>query len=248
VTASDVKQALQERIEPGRKAKNEWFFRGGAGQYSEGDQFIGIRVPAAREIAKQYKQLPLKEVKGLFGSPVHEHRLTAAMLLTYAYSESNKQQIFEFYIEQVLHNTTLQIAPDFKAHGPRRGIDNWDIVDSSAHKIVGRYVADTKDRSVLYELAAHQGLWQNRVAIVACWWLINKRLEFNDCIVLAEVFIDHPHDLLHKATGWMLREIGKQDRQVLLSFLDQQGSRMPRTMLRYAIERLPDSLRYKYLG
>ena len=204
-------------------------------------------MPDARIVAKTYKQLALSEISKLFASPIHEHRLTAAMILTYKFNKANSQDLYDFYIDHVLHHTTLQVAPKFIAKPPRTGIDNWDIVDTSAHKILGRYLSDKQDREILYKLADHEGLWQNRVAMMSTWWFINKHQDYSDCFALAEQFISHPHDLMHKVTGWMLREVGKQDQAPLLAFLDQYSKEMPRTMLRYAIERLPDHTRRHYL-
>lgn len=247
-TATDVKLALDAVVEPGRKSKNEWFFKSGPGHYSEHDQFIGVRVPDQHIVAKRYKALSLQEVKKLLLSPVHEHRLTGAMITTYQYTKQSAEDIFEFYIDITLNNTTMQIAPNFEVTSRKRsGIDNWDIVDSSAHKIIGRYLADKRDRKVLYELANHPGLWQNRVAMVATAWFINKCGEFDDTLMLAERFLEHPHDLMHKAVGWMLREVGKQDKTLLIAFLDMHAHLMPRTMLRYAIERLPQADRHFYM-
>ncbi|MDZ7785562.1 MAG: DNA alkylation repair protein [Candidatus Saccharibacteria bacterium] len=248
MTAAAVKSALDSRVEPGRKAKNEWFFKSGPGHYSEGDEFIGVRAPDQRAVAKSFRDLALNEVKKLLNSPVHEHRLTAAMILTYQYNQKTAKVVYDFYMDTALYGTTRQVAPDFRVEDRRKGIDNWDIVDSSAHKIVGRYLADKSDRSILYDLADHPGLWQNRVAMVATWWFIDKRGELDDCFALAEKFLTHKHDLMHKATGWMLREAGKQDESALMSFLDEFAPRMPRTMLRYAIERLPPPVRTRYMG
>jgi 3-methyladenine DNA glycosylase AlkD len=172
----------------------------------------------------------LDDIQKLLDSPIHEHRLTGLFILTYKFEKaSNNAQkiIYDFYLK----NT--------------KAINNWDLVDCSAHKIVGDYLID-KDRSILYKLAQSKNLWEQRIAIVATFAFIRNK-DFEDCLNLAEIFLTHKHDLIHKAVGWMLREVGKKDELVLVSFLNPNYQKMPRTMLRYAIEKFPENIRKKYL-
>ena len=225
------------------RTKNAWSqtcgsFKTGPGEYGEHDQFVGLRVPDIRKIAKKYKDTELAEVKKLFLSPYHEHRLCAALILTYKPIDAN---VYDFYLNILKNHTTSQTPPDYAvSQKERSGIDGWDIVDSSAHKIVGRHLA-VKPRDILYELADSSELWQNRVAMIATAWFIGKLGQCEDALRLAEIFVPHKHDLMHKASGWMLREVGKQDKQLLIEFLEQHAQNMPRTMLSYSMEKLSTS-------
>lgn len=203
----------------------------GKGQYGEGDCFIGVTVPVIRIICKQFiKQTQLSDIESLLKDPLHEIRLAGVLMLVYQFEKADKdtqKQLYEFY----LANT--------------QSINNWDLVDSSAHYIVGCYLWD-KPREELYKLANTSCLWQQRIAIIATFYFI-KRGQFDDTLKIAQLFLNHRHDLIHKAVGWMLREVGKKDQVVLESFLKQHYQIMPRTMLRYAIEKFPDNLRKQYL-
>lgn len=253
MNAGDVRKELLKFSSEDRAKKNAYFFKTGLGQYSEGEIFVGVRTPEIRLVAKEFIDLSLSEVGKLFESEVHEERLTAAILLTFKYHKYPEQReaTYSFYLDLLINGTTSQTPEDFSLKGGRSGIDNWDIVDVSAHKIVGRHLASTmgsKDREILYQLAASSELWQNRVAIVATWWLITKELHFIETLKLSKIYMDHPHDLIHKASGWMLREVGKKDLATLTNFLDANSAQMPRTMLRYSIELLPKEARQKYLS
>ena len=232
-TAADVKQALDAAIKPGKKDVLQRFFKTGPGDYGEGDVFMGVMVPEQREIAKQYKTLPESEVQKLLESDVHEHRLSGLLILVYAYGaadEKKKKEIYDFYVK----NT--------------KRINNWDLVDVTAPNIVGEYLVNHKaERKILYALAKSKSLWEERIAIVSTFALIRQH-EFVDTLALAEIYLDNKHDLMHKATGWMLREVGKRDESVLCAFLDKHKNDMPRTMLRYAIERLSESKKRKYMA
>ena len=208
------------------------FFKTGPGQYGEGDRFLGVMVPYSRAIAKANKAMPLEEVQLLLESPWHEARLCALLILVYRFkerkiTEEEREQIYSFYIKNA------------------RRCNNWDLVDLSCRDIVGEYLVD-KDRSILYRLADSENLWEQRIAIVATWAFI-RRLDFNDTLALAERLMAHKHDLMHKAVGWMLREVGKKDRETLTNFLEKNATQLPRTTLRYAIEHYPESQRQYFL-
>jgi 3-methyladenine DNA glycosylase AlkD len=231
VRAADVVKALQQVASPERAKNSEWFFKTGPGQYGEGDVFIGVTVPNQRKVAKQYVGLSFGEVEKLLLSPVHEERLTGLLILVYRFKKSDEQargEIYDFYM----------------AHTKR--VNNWDLVDSSASNIVGAYLAD-KDRAVLYELARSDNLWERRIAIIATAHFISLG-ESKDTFAIAEILLGDTHDLIHKAVGWMLREVGKNcGQEAEEEFLKKHYRVMPRTMLRYAIERFDEPLRQQYL-
>ncbi|MEE3719314.1 DNA alkylation repair protein [Tumidithrix elongata RA019] len=206
------------------------FFKTGKGEYGEGDRFLGITVPAQRKLAKEFVSLELSEIEQLLASQIHEHRLTALLILTYQFPKANA-------IEQA------EIVRFYLAH--TQWINNWDLVDVSCRPIVGVYLLE-RDRSILYEFAHSQNLWQQRIAIITTGEFI-KYGQFTDTIAIAEILLHHSHDLIHKAVGWMLREVGKKERPVLEAFLNRYASQMPRTMLRYAIEHFNDAERKSYL-
>jgi 3-methyladenine DNA glycosylase AlkD len=200
------------------------------GEYGEGDQFIGVRVPQIRQIAKQCKDMSMDDVAQLLESPIHEERALALIILTlqFARGDAHKQtSIYEVY----LRNT--------------RYINNWDLVDCSAHKIVGAYLYD-KNREPLNNLALSQDMWERRIAIIATLYFIKKD-DFDDVLVVAEKLVSDSEDLIHKAVGWMLREVGKRNQAVEEAFLRIHYRTMPRTMLRYAIEKFDEPLRKRYL-
>lgn len=216
------------------KAKsNAWFFKTGKGEYGEGDEFIGVTAPDQRIIAKKYlKEAQLEDVGKLLKSKVHEHRLTALFILVGKYEkakeENTKKEIADFYIKHIEH------------------VNNWDLVDSSAHKILGPWMLHTKDSTALYAFAKSGHLWKERVAIMSTFAFI-KEGDFKDTLKISEMFLNHKHDLIHKAVGWMLREVGKKDEKIEKDFLKKHYKKMPRTMLRYAIEKFDKETRKKYL-
>ena len=227
-------QAIQERLKAlGSKkiaATSQRFFKTGPGEYGEGDKFIGIRVPVLRKLIKDYLDLPIKEIKLLLQSPVHEERLFALLLLVQISSKADealKKSICELYLK----------STEF--------INNWDLVDSSAEHIVGAYLKD-RSRAPLYRLAKSTDLWEKRIAIMATFHFI-KQKDFSDTVKIAKILLFDRHDLIHKAVGWMLREIGKRDLSTEEEFLKKHYKNMPRTMLRYAIEKFPEPKRQKYL-
>lgn len=227
-----IQKELKALANPEDAAHLMRFFKTGPGQYGEGDLFYGIRVPANRKVAKKYfKQLTLDEVDQLIKDPYHEVRFFALVVLVYKFEkaeEKEQKEIYELYLKNVNY------------------INNWDLVDVSAHKIVGPYLFE-KDRSKLRELAKSGHLWSERIAVLSTFYFITKK-DFTLNLELAEFFLTHKHDLMHKATGWMLREAGKRDINVLYNFLDKHHKVMPRTMLRYAIEKLDEPKRKHYLA
>ena len=206
------------------------FFKTGKGQYAQGDIFLGITVLIQRQIAKKYQNLSLSEIQELLASKYHEFRLCALLILVSVYKKAdkvNRQKIVNFYLK----NT--------------KSINNWDLVDLSAHYILGDFLED-KDKSVLYKLAKSQNLWERRIAIIATFFFIRKD-QFTDTFKIAQILLGDKHDLIHKACGWMLREVGKRDEVMLIKFLDKFKGKMPRTALRYAIERFNQQKRLYYL-
>jgi 3-methyladenine DNA glycosylase AlkD len=227
---AQLQQELEQLADPKQQAILQRFFKTGKGEYGEGDIFLGIKVPVQRQLAKKYHDLPLIEIPKLLHSPIHEHRLTALLLLINLYIKATaktKNSIFEFYLNNVNH------------------INNWDLVDLSAPPIVGDYLLD-KSRAILYQLAHSDHLWQKRIAILATFTFI-KHHQFDDTLKLATILLHDQHDLIHKAVGWMLREVGKRNQAIEEAFLNQHFQEMPRTMLRYAIEKFAEEKRKSYL-
>lgn len=207
------------------------FFKTGKGQYGEGDKFLGIPVPQTRGVARRYKDAPLSVAVSLLGSELHEVRLCALLIMVDKMKKAGADDAREI-VETYLANT--------------RRINNWDLVDLSAPQIVGGYLQD-KPHDLLYRLADSSLLWDNRIAMVSTYTFI-KAGQLDDTFMLAQKLIAHPHELIHKAVGWMLREAGKRDFGRLRSFVDEHWREMPRTMLRYAIEKYPENERKEVLG
>lgn len=206
------------------------FFKTGPGDYAEHDQFIGVSVPILRKLVKTYSALPIESVLCLLKSPINEERLLALLMLVERYQKGDaalKQTIFDLYQSHVQY------------------INNWNLVDASAHLIVGAHLHQ-RDKTQLLTWASSDILWERRIAVVATWYFIRQN-EHEWTIKLAEKLLHDPHDLMHKAVGWMLREAGKRDETVLIRFLDQYANKMPRTMLRYAIEKFSVDRRKSYL-
>ena len=227
-TAEDVRVALRDAGNPKDAVLLQGYFKTDPGQYGEGDVFYGVRAAGTRAIVKRFRELPLDEIDRLLDDPVHECRLAAVLLLVEQYRHS-PDTVFDRYLAAV-----------------RRGrVDNWDIVDSSAPEIVGAQLLE-RDRSLLFELAASPSLWDRRIAIVATHRFIRNG-DATTTLALAELLVRDREDLMHKAVGWMLREVGKRvDRSALLGFLDEHAAEMPRTMLSYAIEHLSPEERAHY--
>jgi len=205
------------------------FFKTGKGQYGEGDLFLGLTVPQSRKIAIKYEELSYPDIETLLKSPYHEERLIALLILVYRFEKKELEQrrVYDFYLRHA------------------KLVNNWDLVDLSSDKIVGGYLID-KPRDVLYKLANSKNLWERRIAMIACYNFI-KNKEFEEGLRVAEILINDEADLIQKAVGWMLREIGKRDEKTLKTFLNSHAPTMPRTSLRYAIERFPRGVRSKYL-
>ena len=223
------------RLKNPEKAKNlQRFFKTGKGEYGEGDIFLGIVVPEQRKIAKMFSDLELNDLQELLDSKIHEHRLISLFILVDKYKradEQEKKEIFDFYLK----NTE------------KGNINNWDLIDLSAPNIVGDFLLNKeKERKILSDFAKSENLWKKRVAILATFRFI-KYKDLDDSLKLSEILLNNKHDLIHKAVGWMLREIGKRDENVLKEFLIKNHKKMPRTMLRYSIEKFPEDERKEWL-
>ncbi len=206
------------------------FFKTENGQYGEGDVFLGIKVPIQRRICSKYK-LELNEIQELLNSRIHEHRLCGLFALVSRYKRADekfKRKIFKFYLKNA------------------KKINNWDLVDLSAPSIVGDYLLN-KDKKILYKLAKSKNLWEKRIAIVSTSQFIRKGKYLNEVLKISKILLKDEHDLIHKAVGWMLRELGKRDVKKLELFIQKNYKSMPRTTLRYAIERFPENKRKNYL-
>lgn len=229
--AAAVKAALATRADPAKAVVLRRFFKTGPGEYGAGDEFLGVTVPAQRLVAREFDRLPHAAVLELLQSAIHEHRLTALLIWVRQFErgdEARRREIHETYL------------------GQTRWVNNWDLVDTSAPTIVGTWLA-TRSRRTLDRLAASANLWERRIAMLATFAFIRAG-ELAATFVLADRLLADPEDLMHKAVGWMLREAGKRDRAALEEFLATRAGRMPRTMLRYAIERFPPTARRRWLN
>ncbi len=206
------------------------FFKTGPGEYGEGDVFIGVRVPELRKLVKEYPDITIKEVMQLLNSTIHEERFFALLMLINKFSKGNetvKKRIYELYLQHT------------------KFINSWDLVDGSAHHIVGAFLMD-KNKEPVYRLAKSKNLWERRIAILSTFHFI-KHDNYLETLKISKILLTDDQDLIHKAVGWMLREIGKRHMSTEEIFLKKYHKRMPRTMLRYAIEKFPESKRQKYL-
>jgi 3-methyladenine DNA glycosylase AlkD len=226
----DIRRRLQKLADKDTAKTLQWFFKTGPGEYGEGDIFIGIKIPPLRKLAAEFENEPLQTVKTLLRSKIHEERMLALMLLVRQFARAGEQRRKRLYNCYLAHT---------------RFINNWDLVDGSAPYIVGPFLWK-RDRRPLYALAASCSLWERRMAIISTFHFIRQN-DFDDALKISELLLDDERDLIHKAVGWMLREVGKRDKAAAESFLRMHYRKMPRTMLRYAIERLPQSQRKKYL-
>ena len=219
------------------------FFKTGKGQYGEGDIFLGIKVPEQRKLATKYKELESKYIEILLHSKIHEHRLTALFILINHYKTMKTKG---FQGAELGSSTTKRKKPIIDLYlRNANNINNWDLVDLSAPNLLGDYLLNKK-RNKLYSLAKSKSLWKKRIAIVATFTFI-KNNQYEDTINIAEILLKDKHDLIHKAVGWMLREVGKRNIKTLENFLNKNIRQMPRTMLRYAIEKFPEKKRLYYL-
>lgn len=225
-----ARAALREEADESKAGFLRQYFKTGPGEYGEGDRFIGVRVPVTRSIAKRYRELSLGDTLTLLKSEIHEERFLALVILTEKYRRGTVDEQSEIYREYRRHTNF---------------INNWDLVDMSADKIVGAYL-ENRSRAPLYASAGSELLWERRIAIMATFHFI-RNSEFAETLKIVGMLLADSEDLIHKAVGWMLREVGKRDRKVGESFLKKHYRRMPRTMLRYAIEKFPEDLRRQYL-
>jgi 3-methyladenine DNA glycosylase AlkD len=227
-----VKAALREHANPEKAEILQRFFKTGPGQYGEGDVFLGVMMPQQRTVVRKFwKETSFEDVGDLLASKIHDERNVGSLILVEKFKKGGGKEIYDFYMDNL------------------RGINNWDLVDLSAPHIVGGYLLDKKnERKILYKLVKSDNLWERRIAVLATFAFIRAG-DFGDTLKIAEKLLGDGHDLIHKAVGWMLREVGKKDLAVLEKFLQEGGryKKMPRTMLRYAIERFEEGLRKKYL-
>jgi 3-methyladenine DNA glycosylase AlkD len=225
-----IRRDIRKVASPQRAASHRWFFKTGPGEYGEGDKFLGVTVPEVRRLARQYDGIPLTATTALLKSAWHEERMLALLILVRQYARGDRK------LREAIHRIYLRHT---------RWINNWDLVDCSAAQIVGAHLG-RDGRSTLTRLAKSRSVWERRIAIIATYHSIKQR-EFAHALAIAALLRDDGHDLIHKAVGWMLREIGNRNRSVEERFLRTHARRMPRTMLRYAIERFPEPLRLRYL-
>jgi len=230
-TLAGIRAELQLLADPVRATHSLRFFKTGPGQYGEGDKFLGLTVPQMRKLVRKYHSLDDDDALELLASPWHEERLVALLLLVDGYKRGDEER------RQRIHRAYLANA---------RWINNWDLVDASAEHVVGPHL-DAREIALLERLARSKNIWERRIAIVSTFHFI-KRDEFRPTLRIATMLLTDSHDLIHKAVGWMLREVGKRDRKTLDLFLKKHYRRMPRTMLRYAIERHPERTRKQYLA
>jgi len=227
----NLKKELTLLANPGKANAMQRFFKTGKGEYGYGDKFIGLTVPQQRELSIKYKDIENNDVFTLMKNPIHEFRLTALLIIVLKYKKTDKvgkEKIANLYLKHTSY------------------INNWDLVDTSAHHILGDYLLD-KPRDIIFKLADSDNLWERRIAVLTTYAFIRNN-DFEDAIKLYTLLLKDKHDLIHKAVGWMLREAGKRHIEVLTGFLEEHCIKMPRTMLRYAIEKLPEKTRKKYMA
>ena len=226
----ELKQTVKNHSNKEQGIFLQRFFKTGKGEYGEGDVFAGIKVPVSRKIANRFKDLSFSDLQKIIKSKIHEERLIALFILVAKYKntgEEQKEKIFNFYLKNIMY------------------VNNWDLVDLSAEKIIGAYLID-KDKRLLFDLVNSSSIWERRIAVMSTFYFI-KAHQFAATLKISELLLKDKHDLIHKAVGWMLREIGKRDIQAEEVFLQKYYGSMPRTMLRYAIEKFPEKKRLAYL-
>ncbi len=222
MTAAEVKSEINALADPEAAATLQRFFKTGPGEYGEGDVFVGVKVPPLRKIAREHRELSIDQIDELLQSEIHEHRSTALIILTERAARADidaRKQLYDFYLART------------------ERINNWDLVDISCREVVGGYLLATGDWSPLTALAISEDLWERRIAMVSTWTFIRVG-QLEPTFTIAELQLGDEHDLMHKAVGWMLREAGKKDEAALEEFLAQHAGQIPRTALRYAIERM----------
>lgn len=226
----DLEQELKRHASEQKRVILQRFFKTGKGEYGEGDVFLGLTMGEQRQIAKKFQDLKIKDLQELLNSGIHEKRMVALLILIEKFKKSDekiKREIFEFYLKNA------------------KKVNNWDLVDLSAPHIAGSFLLN-KPRDRIYKLAVSENLWEKRISIISTFTFIRNN-EFEDAMKISEILLKDKHDLIHKAVGWMLREIGKKDQEILERFLKEHYKKMPRTMLRYSIERFEEGKRRKYL-
>lgn len=228
----DLKKDIRKNASKERARASARFFKTGKGEYGEGDRFLGLTMGEVRKLSKQYRNLDFSHVVKLLESSWHEERMIGLLILVLRYEEAKsvpeKRTVFDFYI----------------AH--REAVNSWDLVDATTPNIVGDFLSQQKNRDILYRFARSKNLWERRMAILATYRFVRSG-DFHDTVSLATLLLRDTHDLIHKATGWMLREIGKRDELTLIRFLEQYATEMPRTMLRYALEKFSPERRQYFL-
>jgi 3-methyladenine DNA glycosylase AlkD len=230
-TPAQIRAVMRRAADPLIAGQSRRFFKCGKGEYGEGDQFLGFRVATLRAFARQFDAISVIGMRVLLRSAFHEERLLALLMLVRKYDAGNAAEriaLYRFYLANTRH------------------VNNWDLVDSSAHLIVGAHL-ENRSRAPLYRLAKSASLWERRIAIIATFWFIRQG-DCKDTLAIAALLLHDEQDLLHKAVGWMLREVGKRQPQYLRQFMDRHAATMPRTMLRYAIEKFSAAERARYLG
>lgn len=232
---ASVKKDLKSKARPSRAEILQRFFKTGPGEYGEGDIFIGIDSPTLHTVAQKYQDLDFSVLTDLIKSKIHEERALALSILVIQYKKAQKKQdlsqqkkIYNFYFK-------------YKKH-----INNWDLVDMSCRDVMGAYLFD-KDRRILYKLAKSKSLWDRRLAIISTLYFLREK-DYKDTLKISEMLLKDEQDLIHKASGWMLREMGKRDEEPLIQFLNKHAAHMPRTMLRYSLEKLSPTLKKKYMA
>jgi 3-methyladenine DNA glycosylase AlkD len=229
-TLKDIRSTLRAQADPEQAKNLQRFFKTGPGDYGEGDRFLGLRVPQIRAMVKELGVVPITTIKSLIKSPWHEERMLALLLMVHRYNKSDdeaREVLYHLYLDSTTY------------------INNWDLIDVTARHIVGAWLYN-RPRKPLFVLAKSDSLWERRISILSAFYFIAKN-DFEDALKLAKILLNDDHDLMHKAVGWMLREIGKRDRKREEEFLLKHYRKMPRTMLRYAIEHFPEKRRKAYL-
>jgi len=226
----NLRKVIRDSANEKQAKTMQWFFKTGKGEYGEGDIFVGIKVPVQRQIAKKFLDLENQDLKILLNSKIHEERLIALLILVDKYQKANdkgKERVYKFYLSS------------------SKKINNWDLVDLSAPKIMGEHLLNN-DKEILFKFALSKNLWERRIAIISTYTFI-KNKQFKTTLQISDILLNDDHDLIQKAVGWMLREVGKQDLKTLENFLKPRYNKMPRTMLRYSIEKFSEKKRKKYL-
>jgi 3-methyladenine DNA glycosylase AlkD len=226
-----IRAEMRKMADPEKAKDLQWFFKTGPGEYGESDIFLGLRVPQVRRLAQKHKELAMTHIGSLLASPIHEERQLALCIMVWHYekgSEADRRRLYRFYLDHIAH------------------INNWDLVDGSAPRIVGRHLL-RRSRAPLFRMARARSLWKRRIAILATFYFIREG-DYADSLKIAEMLLEDREDLIHKAAGWMLREVGNRSPADAEAFLKQHYRHMPRTMLRYAIEKFPETKRQAYLS